>query len=84
MQFEKEHKMMHESSVIANRKLELIEREEQNDKFVDRLVERVKYKQTVKPTVAEKISKCVKLDESRAKVALGSRVPVHLPPMVFD
>ena len=35
MQFEKEHKMMHESSVIANRKLELIEREEQNDKFVD-------------------------------------------------
>ena len=35
---------------------------EKNDKFIDRLVERVKYKQTVKQVVGEKVKKCVRLE----------------------
>ncbi len=35
--------------------------DERNDKFVDRLVERVKHKQTVRAALDEKITKCVRL-----------------------
>ncbi len=74
---------MHESSVFANKKLLKMEIEEKNNKFIDQLVERVKYKQTIKATLSEKISKCIKLNESRANVAVSNRNPIQLPPMVF-